>query len=311
MKKITDSALFRQVASNQSTVNGLRNIHLERDKIDPQNVDEAISVINRRVIAATKGRTMQYFNQGRIVLIHNPLIQLPKYMGTFGKANAAKQLVAVVDISHHSHLNKANGMYDIYPKTLFSMMQSGMILIELVNNWNRFTNNMSILKGGSIVYSKLMGKVLDKLFAINIDPFRLDMISFFLAKFFLINMCGKTNNETTDNIAYHACFNKSSLKLIKEEEARFDNSAYDDLFNFFDNLKDLKGMQDLNARSFIENWARMYGESTLLAMDYLPSFFSMIFGSVVNGNLAKDYIIESVAGKFISNVYTEFSRLLK
>jgi hypothetical protein len=310
MKKITDSVLFRQVASNQSVIQGLRDIHIERDKVDPQKLDEALNIINRRLTFATKGKSMQHFNQGNIILIHNPLIQLPKYLSVFGKAYNGK-IVSVVDISHHAHLNKGTGMYDVYPKTLFNLIQNGMILNELVTNWNRFTNNMSILKGGAIVYSKLVGKVLDKLFAINIDNFKLDMINFFLAKFFLINMCGKTDSDTVDNIAYHACFNKSSLKLIKEEEMKFEENAYADLFTFFDNLKELKGMQDLNSRSFVENWARMYGESTLLALDYLPSFLSMVFGSVVNGNLAKDYIIESVAGKFISSMFTEFSKLLK
>jgi hypothetical protein len=310
MKKITDSALFREVSSNSKVVNSLKNINIDRDKIDPQKFDEALNIISRRMIFASKGRVLNHFNKGNVVLVSNPLHPLPKYLNTFGKIYNGK-IVAIVDVSYYARLNKSTEMYDIYPKTLFNLLQNGSILIELMNNWNRFTNNMTIIKNGAISYSKLVGKVMDKLFAINIDNFRQDLISFFLAKFFLINMCGKVDSETIDNIAYHACFNKSSLKLIKEEEMRFTEDVYEDLFKFFDNLKEIKGMQDLNIRSFIENWARMYGESTLLALDYLPSFFSMIFGSVVNGNVAKDYIIESVAGKFISPIYTEFSKLLK
>jgi hypothetical protein len=310
MRKITDSALFRQVSSNTSVVNSIKNIYIDRDKIDLQKLDEAVNIINRRMTFATKGKAMGYLNRGEIVLISNPLIKLPKYLNTLGKAHGNK-VVAIVDISAYANLNKTTETYDVYPKTLFNLIQNGAVLLELVNNWNRYTTNMNIIKQGGIVYSKLVGKVMDKLFAINIDNFKQDLVHFFLAKFFLINMCGKADSETIDNIAYNACMNKSSLKLIKEEEAKFDASAYDDIFKFFENLRFIKGMQDLNVRSFVENWARMYGESTLLALDYLPSFLSMIFGSVINGNISKDYIIESVAGKYISSIYTEFSKLLR
>jgi hypothetical protein len=310
MKKITDSALFKQVATNSSVINSIKEIYVDRDRIDTEKLDEAINIINRKMTFATKGKTMAHLNQGNIVLISNPLIRLPKYLNTLGKAHAGK-IVSIVDISNYANLNKTTGLYDIYPKTLFNLIQNGAILVELVNNWNRYTTNMNIIKYGAIVYAKLVGKVMDKLFAVSIDNFKHDLVSFFLAKFFLINMCGKVDSETIDNIAYNACFNKSSLKLIKEEEEKFDEDAYEDIFKFFENLRFIKGMQDLNVRSFVENWARMYGESTLLALDYLPSFLAMIFGSVVNGNVAKDYLIESVAGKFISSIYTEFSKLLR
>jgi hypothetical protein len=310
MKKISDSALFRQVASNASVIQAVKDIHIERDKVDIQKLDEPMNIINRRLPVATKGKTIQYLNNGSLVLINNPMVRLPKYLNTFGKAYGNK-IVAIVDIGYYVNENKATGMYDAYPKTLFNLMQNGMILLELVNNWNRYTNNMTILKNGAIVYSKLVGKVMDKLFAINIDNFKQDLINFFLAKFFLINMCDKVDSDTIDNIAYHACLNRSSLKLIKEEEVKFEDDAYQDIFKLFENIREVKGMQDLNVRSFVENWARMYGESTLLALDYLPSFLSMVFGSVVAGNVSKDYIIESVAGKFISGMFTEFSKLLK
>lgn len=310
MKKITDSAIFNQVVSNPSVINSIKGIHIERDKVSTDKLDEAINIINRRMTFATKGRAMQYLNQERVVLIHNPIIQLPKYLNTFGKAHNGK-IVALVDISHHITLNKTTGMYDIYPKTLFNLIQNGAILLEMVTNWNRFTNNMTIIKNGAITYAKLMGKIFDKLFAINIDNFKQDFMNYILAKFFLINLCGKVNNETVDNIAYHACFNQSTLKLIKEEEAKFDTNMYDNIFKLFLALNEVKGMHDLNIRSFIENWARMYGESSLLALDYLPSFMSMIFGSIVSGNIGKDYIVENVAGKFINDIYTEFSKLLR
>ena len=171
---------------------------------------------------------------------------------------------------------------------------------------------MTIVKNSCIAYCKLAGKILDKLFAINIDPFRMDLLYFLLAKFFLINLCDRSNNETVDNIAYNSCcLNGSSLNLIKEEELNLNKNLYQDIFKFFNTITSINSLSTLNIRTFIENWTRMYGESTLLALDYLPSFLSFIYGTAINANIAKDYIVENTAGKAILESYIEFGKLLK
>ncbi|ALN97707.1 hypothetical protein Bp8pS_028 [Bacillus phage vB_BpuM-BpSp] len=310
MKTIRDSAIFKQAISNPKVVKNINAVNIDRDAVKSNELDEALNIISRRINFGGKGKTLQHFNNGKIIPIWNPTIEIPKYLSTFGMQYKG-QMVSVINLNDFAKKPKGTEVFDIYPKLLFNLMQNGMIQLELANNWNRFTNNINIIRNSAIVYAKMNGKILDKLFATSIEPFRADLVSFLLAKFFLINMCGKIDSETVDNIAYYACFNKSPLKLIKEEESKLDDNAYDDIFKFFENIKDLKGMRDLTVRVFINDWVRMYGESSLLAVDNLASFYSVIFGSVVNGGISKDYIIESVAGKYIADVYTEFSKLLR
>ena len=54
----------------------------------------------------------------------------------------------------------------------------------------------------------------------------------------------------------------------------------------------------------------MYGEGSLLALDYLPSFIQMISSSVIGGNLVKDYFIDSVSGKSNNKIYVQFCSIL-
>ena len=60
----------------------------------------------------------------------------------------------------------------------------------------------------------------------------------------------------------------------------------------------------------MENFTRMYGEGSLLALDYLPSFIQCICGAAIGGGLNKDYMYESVAGKIIQNLYLTISKLV-
>ena len=72
----------------------------------------------------------------------------------------------------------------------------------------------------------------------------------------------------------------------------------------------LKDLIKLNIRTFIENYVRMYGESSILSIDYLPSFYHLILSSVISGNLVKDSMIDNVSGKFNSKIYLAINKLI-
>lgn len=309
MKTINDSALFSEVISKQSILKSIKEVDIDNDSIKLSQVADAINIINKKLNFPTKQAVVNGLNQNTIKLIYNPEeISMPKYMNVFGKLVMGKPVV-LVDISKYAG-GKRDGDITIFPKTLFALIQNAAISLELLKHWNKYMMNNTILKNLCISYARLMGKVLDKMFAINIDTMTSDTVNFFLAKFFLINMCGKGNDETTNNLAYNACFNKSSLALILETEKSFDE-PFKNIFNLFEAFTHIRGLEQIQIRSFVENWVRMYGDSTLLAIDYIGSFLSMTFSTVVKGNLNKEFIIGNVAEKFINKAFIEFSRLMK
>lgn len=309
MKKLSDSALFKEMLSGPKLAKNIQSIDLNRDKIQLADISEQLNTINKKMNFSTKGQILNYLNTGSICLFHNPEVSLPKYLATFGKMTNTG-LTAVIDISKYATV-RGNGVIDVFPRTLYGLLQNGMILLELSNNWNRYTMNIEFIKNASISYSKLVGKVLDKTFAINVEPVKSDLVHFYLAKFFLINVCGKSNNDTTDNIAHKSCFNGTRLEMILEEEKQFDEGVYDSIFNLFLNLKKLNGLENLKIRSFVENWVRMYGEGTILSLDYLPAFVSMIFSVSIGAGLHRDYLIDSVCSRSNSRMVFEFSKLLR
>lgn len=307
MKKITDSFVFNQLLKNENVKNSIKNLVIARDRIDTNAIDEQLLIISKKMRFAGKDTVADLVNNNKIIPLYNPNLSLPKYLNSFLKLDQSGMPVALVDLTNFSRVS-SEGISDIYPKTLFALLQNGAITYELNNNWNRYTTNINIVKNSSIIYSKIVGKVLDKLYAIKIDSFRSDLIHFLLAKFFIINLCDRLATDNTDRIAYMSCFNESSFDLIVAEASSFSVEAFNSLDGFIKELSKF-GMKNLNIRSFIENYARMYGETTLLSLDYLPAFLGMIFGVAINGNLAKDYIIEGLCGKQIELLYPEFFKL--
>lgn len=308
MKRLADSSLFKEMLSGPKLNQNLQALDVTRDKIQLNRLAEQINVINKKMNFSTKGKIFEYLNKGQIIMVANPEISLPKYLTTFGKVTD-KGVSAIIDLSKYAVIRGEN--IDIFPRTLYGLLQNGVVLLELNANWNKYTMNIEFIKNGAISYSKLVGKVLDKTFAINVEPVKSDIVHFYLAKFFLINMCGKSPSDTTDTIAHKACFNGTSLSMIIEEEKAFDDNAYDSIFNLFNNLKKVNGLENLKIRSFVENWVRMYGEGTILGLDYLPIFVSMLFSVSIGAGLHRDYIIDSVSGKFNSRMLFEFSKLMR
>ena len=308
MKNLTDSFIFQQVIKNEAVKEAIKSTIPSANTLKPESLAEPLSVINKRMKYAGKDTLLNLLDKGEIVPIYNPTLGIPKYLNAFLKKDQGK-IVCVSDLTNFSRI-RADGTSDISAKTLFALLQNSAIFYELHNNWNRYTINVNVVKNGAIIYSKLFGKVLDKLYAIKIDPFKSDLIHFLLAKFFLVAMCDKQPTDTIDQLAFKAISNDSSFKLITAEADQLNDNIFDDIDSFVKGLSTLN-MKNLNIRIIIENFSRMYGESTLLCIDYLPAFFSVIFGVAIQGTLAKDYVIEGICGKNIESLYIEFFKLAR
>ncbi|QXN67966.1 hypothetical protein FPHOBKDP_00216 [Listeria phage LPJP1] len=307
MVQLSDSAIFNTSNFQHDLKIKLNKINTSKDVLSKDVLDQNINIINRRINYPTKNKVVGLYNSGKIIPISNKSNKFPSYLIVFER-RYNNQRDVLVDVSRYTN---AGG--EIQPKTLFGLMQQAMITYELNGNWNRFTSNTELMKNSSIAYSRLGSKIFDKMFSLNLNDFKSDFVSFILSKFYLLAMAKKNYNNTIDDIAYKACFNGSSLSLIKEMEEGFNLSEkelYKDIFTLFDNLKKIKGLEKLQVRSYLENYVRMYGDSTVLAIDYLPAFMHMVMSSSISANLNREAIIENTLGKFSLKTFTSFSSLI-
>ena len=307
MKRLTDSAIFTKLINNPDLINKMKLIVSQNGitLLTPKDLEVPYADINRRIKYSTKGPIMDKIAKGVIIPFKDVKTKTPTYLTTVTGRGMNGDYVVYVNLERYM-----NSSGDIYPKTLFALLQNALISYEFAKKWDTYVNNIDFVKDASFIYSRMTTKVLDKTFALDLDTFNSDLMSYIFAKFFIINMCGRTDNDLNDNIAYKCCFNKSSIDLIKQEEESLDPNRYNSFFELIESLKEIKSIKTINVRSFVENITRMYGEGSLLALDYLPSFIQCICGAAIGGGLNKDYMYESVAGKVIQNIYLTISKLV-
>jgi hypothetical protein len=285
-------------------------ISLNADKLELSELDENISIINRRFNYLMKNKVLNDLQVGNVIPVFNTYkINLPHFLPVFSMMSNNKP-ISVVNLTNYGRKDK-DKLFNIDNRTLFALLQTGTVARETILNWNQVSMNTTIIKNSAIIYSKMFSKVLDKMFAINLDRLMADTIYYLTAKFFLLFQMEKKENEITNNIAYQAINNDSTKNIIFSTDSGFTEDAYSDLNSFVENLSTINGLSKLTTRGFIENWMMMYGDSTVFALEYFPLFCHAIFSAMINAHLNKEFVIEPLASKETTSLYNELGRIFR
>lgn len=315
-KTLGQSYLFQEIVKNDKCMNAIKNLNIS-NAIDLNRLHDVLSTIDMRVRSILKDDVLTMLKNDKIILLNTDRSdRLPRYLTTISKKsnNTSKNYDYYVELSYNiRNVNKNTGNIDIFATDLYTLLESAYINFCLQNAWNQVANNMNIMLWGSRAYSRLMGKILDKQYAVYYESSKRDVVHFMLAKFFIMNMCGYEDITETviDNIAVRQSV---ELKLpdIKAILGNTEKSnTYDNIYNLFECMKQIHGLQKLNIRSFVENYVRMYGESSLMSIDYLPAFLYMIHGTLQNSSIYRSYVINTVVEREASKLVIEFGKLVR
>lgn len=305
-KTLKDSHVFNNLVVSDKLRSSLKKINVLRDRVPSVDLDADLAVIEKRATYPLKVAILEALQAGHICPVLNPDLGLPKYLNVlpFRDVDGKKKVIA--DFTKYASSKRISPAVN----TTFGILQNALISYKLDTDWDLYTSNAVLMVDSAVVYSRLATKVLDKLYSVNLDPFESDFISFILAKFFLLTVAGKPNSRLIDEAAHVACFNQTSLKLIKEREEDYDTDLlYESIITLFSSLNQ-SPRYNIKFRSFFENYVRMYGETTIMAIDYLPGFYHMIMSTVTASGIVKEFAVENVIGRqTLTKIYATFSRL--
>ena len=312
MKPIKDTFLFQMQDKSISLKSKMLSYDPVLDDVSIESIDEQLTTIKRRFNYPAKNiilddisiRIKPIYNKDRITIPS----YLPAYIIVNPKPTSERdRVIAIVNLTNHASKAKDSDLLNIDPKQLFCLLQAGEILLTCYDNWNSITLNQNICKNGALIYSRMFIKILDKMFAVNFDPIKADKIKFVASKFFLLNLLGRTQSETIDNMAYSTCTNGTLRNTINQFNEEFNINAYKRFDYFIQQIQlSLDGLYSLTVRTFIDQSLKMYGPSVVLAWEYFPMFIHIVSSVVIGARFTNESTLEPVLGKEADRLYNDF-----
>lgn len=282
-------------------------------KLTEEDLIDYIGPFERRYNFPLKNKTIQDFRAGNIVVVYNMKdYKLPNAIPCF-LINTGNTVKCIVNVTNYMTKNKKDNSYKIDPKILYSLMQGGTILALCYQKHKIMQNKVNIIKYGSIIYSELFSKMMNKMFTLSINPAKNDIIIFLSSLFFIQNMLGRDSESLEEmNIKYAADNCKGNTRRVLDDyidkfDFQKDLADFDTFINAM--AKNIPGLEDLTTKSFTEQFMLSYGANMLMSLEYLPTFIHNLACVEVGSFLNNQNYIENQTGKFIESFLAELSNL--
>lgn len=313
MKRLHDTYIFKSAESKVKFMDNVRKVDLDKDRIKPEELEDDLKIIKRRFLFSLKTKVIDAVMSGKIIMIFPEYAELSKLVPIYLTKNPANnEVVAVVNIRLYSTRDKL-GNINIEKRRLYALLECAYIERELYLQQSKMLMSSRLYTLSSKVYVKLVNKIFDKKFSVNLMPLKSDQLNFILAKFFLLYVLEKPNNELVENVAYSSIFNDTPKQQLVNFASDFEEGDFQSLPAFVDALKNnFDFLSDkLSVRTLLFEFMNMYGDASIYTLEYYPSLLETCFnGAIFGSRIVKDQIIDSVAGKEIADLHTEVSRLL-
>lgn len=314
MKSLQNCTIFQMQDKSLNLTERVKAYDLNTDTLDTKYLIDDLNVIQKRYTFPLKNKVLADYAAGEIKPIFNKdRTPVPSSLTQWLTMDQrAGKPVCVFNLTLYGIMNKEKTNFSINTRQLYNLMQSATFTLGCMKKWNSITVNQSVLKLGASMYSKIFTKVLDRMFAVNLEPMKSDKIKFISAKFFLRNIMEKPETQTINSIAYSCCTGGTTLNTIQMFDSSFNQEAFKDLESFLNELAlKVDGLNTLSVRGYIDSYMRMYGLNSLLALEYFPAFVHMVTSPIIGSHINNEQVIEGLLGKEMDKFYNEISNIVK
>jgi hypothetical protein len=278
------------------------------NKIQPEQIEDSMITIKKNFKFAMKNTVLNMYEKGEIVLMISPNnIKLPTCMPFILTKDKTGRIIGVIDCGIYGTLDKDTDDLKIDPRKLYCIMEGAAFAKINYENSTAVSSRSPIITNGSIIYSTMFTRVLNKQYALNLDKSKLHKIILLSSKFFMINMLGMKDNDTTYNYALKNCHNANPL-ILEELNDSYPIENFNDISTFINSLSkvDKKNgvyFKDLTPKSYFEAYMNMYDSSALLGLESFPYFMYNVAAVVNGGYLNNQYILTDIVDTYGSKMY--------
>ena len=317
-KPLRELSLVKLSFPNQDKLKDLIQFVLNRDAVPHADLEDGLRAISRRFERfPLKGRALDLYTNNRVHLLSNKeTVQVPTLLPGW-RVGGDRGPMAYVNVTQYTPAAGA-GQMDV--RKLFGFIVLGAVLVDTYESWGKISASMPLAKSGSVVYARMMHKVIDRITGIGMDRMRSDQVKFVLAKYFLIGMMGRPANETTDSIATAATAGSANNALVDFESALGQAAGAANQvelygkgsLDFIDALaKAAPWMTRLTARGFVQNFSSMYGPPSLLMAEDAGYFYALMATHQAGAEIISGFSFDPVYGREGDEALDEMARLVR
>lgn len=221
---------------------------------------------------------------------------LPKPIRVFAAKDIKgnKKINAFIDISNIITQTN-NNRYKVNTSVLIAYLLSAKHNMMYYGIPGAFSNKSQLVLLETRAFAKLFTHVIDYLGNISVIPENREKMMYLSAEYFLYNHLKLTDEDRIHEIAMRVADITESQQNIFNIVS--DGKDLKTLPGFVDAVKTIFKMNKLTLSLVIEKWMFLYGAATVLSLEFLPSFLTMITDAYSGVYLNNQKSIEKILAK--------------
>lgn len=221
---------------------------------------------------------------------------LPKPIRVFAAKDIKgnKKINAFIDISNII-TETNNNRYKVNTSVLIAYLLSAKHNMMYYGIPGAFSNKSQLVLLETRAFAKLFTHVIDYLGNISVIPENREKMMYLSAEYFLYNHLKLTDEDRIHEIAMKVADITESQQNIFNIVS--DGKDLKTLPGFVDTVKTIFKMNKLTLSLVIEKWMFLYGAATVLSLEFLPSFLTMITDAYSGVYLNNQKSIEKILAK--------------
>lgn len=311
---LQDSIIFNTL-NNNSQLNVMINECIKNGMmIKAEHIEEQLIQIKKTKLSPLADHVISAYEKGDIIILYSKTVKIPQAI-PFVILKLQGALKAVVFTNNYATLSdnvKAGGgqYLNIPMKDLYVLMEGAYTALEYQVYPIQITKNRGLMQISSNIYTSMILRILNKEYALSMDPEIYNRVSFCISRFFLDNIWENTNNEINTAYAISAIVgaNKQDLLITAQQYNEADVKSFQDLIDFLKTIT--RRLDKMNMRYMTQCYLNMYKPSAVFGMECLPYFLYTIQTTLLGSFLVNQPMITDILRnvKGVNTFYTELSK---
>ena len=310
---LSDSFIYSMFnASNTVQAQVLRGLK-NGIRLDESYIQEQMIQLQKVRLSPLSDTVLNAFRNKRINLIYMKDERITKSLPFILHKDKSGHPVASIFISSFATLTRDQTALIIPMKNLYVLMESAYIGLVLATNSLVIRRSSTLMKLTMNIFVSMYIRILNRDYALSIDPVLHDNVSYVIAQFFLRNLWEMDNDDIIHNAA------SSLTKTMRDDELRllalkYEHAKITDVSKLFEFIREeFPTMSSLNVRHFVERYLNTYNGASVMSIDYLPYVFFVIVNVMLGGFLVSQTVLSDIIKntKGMNRFYSELTKLVR